>query len=160
MEMRDCKFGWWKERGEGGKEKGGLEKRGSGGGTGGGEGDSKPSGHEMMLKEVKLLESVENEGPEGLRVKVERVGVGVSGCCGARGGVSVPAGPRAVATSCCAGLLGRRPWLVGDPLHGGHGPGARSCTATGKRDQLGSELGSGCSQGAHESPQRQGGTKR
>lgn len=63
-------------------------KKGRGEGEGGGrrgEEDSQPSGHEMMLKEVMLLESVENEGPEGLWVKVERVGM--SGCRGAGAGV-------------------------------------------------------------------------
>lgn len=59
------------------RKRGSEEGEGAGGGVaGGGEGDSKPFGHEMMLKEVKLLESVENEGPKGWWVKVERVGVG------------------------------------------------------------------------------------
>ena len=82
MEMRDCKFGWWKEKGERGR--GGGRGRGEVG-TGRGEGDSQPSSHEMMRKEVKMLESVENEGPEGLRVKGEQVRMEVSGW-GCRGG--------------------------------------------------------------------------
>lgn len=105
------------------RKRGSEEGEGARGGVaGGGKGDSKPFGHEMMLKEVKLLESVENEGPEGLRVKVERVrvgdwghwGVGVSGW-GCWGDASGPAGLCAVTTGCCAGFarawLGSKSWL-------------------------------------------------
>lgn len=58
MEMRDWKFGWQgRKRGEG-------QGRGARRAGAGGERDSEPSGHEMTLKEVNLLESVENEGRE------------------------------------------------------------------------------------------------
>lgn len=131
MEMRDCKLGWWEERGEGGEGEGGGRR---------GEEDSQSSGHEMMLKEVMLLESVENEGPEGLWVKVERVGM--SGCRGLGGSGGAALCPLALVLSPPAAMWA----LPGDggveglavprrvtvtPAQRGHGPGAGPVTQRG-----------------------------
>lgn len=114
----------------------------------------------MMLKEVMLLESAENEGPEGLWVKVERVGM--SRCRGAGVGVgvggSLPAGPRAEPTSCHAGLP-EGGWVDGlavlrrvtvTPAWGGRGPRADPVDTVKKWNRLGSELGREASWGPHK----------
>lgn len=84
----------------------------------------------MMLKEVMLLESVENAGPEGLWVKVERVGM--SGCRGTGVGSGWAAlCPLVLVLSPSAAVwvlpegAGPGVWLCpeghSDPAMGGHG---------------------------------------
>lgn len=129
--MRDCKLGWWEE------------KRGKGGRGGGREEDSQPSGHEMMLKEVMLLESVENEGPEGLWVKVERLGMW--GCLGAGAGVGLGPLPPVLNPPLAMWVLPMGGWLGrGSQGHSGPGLGGTLCQGppgdTG-RNRLGIQAG-------------------
>lgn len=105
-----------------------------------GEEDSQPSGHEMMLKEVMLLESVENEGPEGLWVKVERVGM--AGCRRLGGSGWGGLCPLALVLSPAVAMWGlpESGWVEGlavprrvtvTPARRGHGPRADPVTPRG-----------------------------